>query len=59
VLVIHGTYDRISPHAAGEEATRLTGGALATLTGSGHIPNVRDPVKVNLLLRDFVGRLAS
>jgi pimeloyl-ACP methyl ester carboxylesterase len=59
VLVIHGTHDRIAPHAAGEEAARLTGGTLATLTGSGHIPNVRDPVKVNLLLRDFVERLAS
>jgi pimeloyl-ACP methyl ester carboxylesterase len=59
VLVIHGTHDRIAAHAAGEEAARLTGGTLATLAGSGHIPNVRDPVKVNLLLRDFVGGLAS
>jgi pimeloyl-ACP methyl ester carboxylesterase len=59
VLVIHGTKDRIAAHAAGVEAARLTGGALATLAGSGHIPNVRDPVKVNLLLSDFVGRLAS
>jgi pimeloyl-ACP methyl ester carboxylesterase len=59
VLVIHGTMDRISPYATGEEAARLSGGTLATLAGSGHIPNVRDPVKVNLLLRDFVGRLAS
>jgi pimeloyl-ACP methyl ester carboxylesterase len=59
VLVVHGTHDRIVPHAAGAEAARLTGGSLATLEGSGHIPNVRDPVKVNLLLRDFVERLAS
>jgi pimeloyl-ACP methyl ester carboxylesterase len=58
VLVIHGRKDRISPHAAGVEAARLSGGALATLEGSGHIPNVRDPVKVNLLLRDFVERVA-
>jgi pimeloyl-ACP methyl ester carboxylesterase len=59
VLVIHGTHDRVTAHAAGEEAARLTGGALASLSGSGHIPNVRDPVKVNLLLRDFVDRVAS
>jgi pimeloyl-ACP methyl ester carboxylesterase len=59
VLVIHGTNDRISPHSAGAEAASLTGGTLVTLTGSGHLPNVRDPVKVNLLLREFVGRLAS
>ena len=58
VLVIHGTHDRIAAYASGEEAARLTGGALATLVGSGHIPNVRDPVKVNLLLRDFLGRVA-
>ncbi|HEU4915911.1 MAG TPA: alpha/beta hydrolase [Acidimicrobiia bacterium] len=59
VLVIHGTGDRIAPYTAGEEAARLTDGTLAALAGSGHIPNVRDPVKVNLLLRDFVDRLAS
>jgi pimeloyl-ACP methyl ester carboxylesterase len=59
VLVIHGSKDRISPHAAGHEAARLTGGALVTLTGSGHIPNVRDPVKVNLLLRRFIDEVAS
>lgn len=54
VLVIHGTRDRIAPHTAGEEVGRLTGGTLASLTGSGHFPHVRDPVKVNLLLREFV-----
>ena len=31
-----------------------TGGRLVLLEGSGHAPHVRDPVKVNLLLRDFV-----
>ena len=56
--MIHGTKDRIAAHAAGVEAARLAGGTLATLVGSGHIPNVRDPVKVNLLLRDFVERVA-
>jgi hypothetical protein len=29
------------------------------MEASGHIPNVRDPVKVNLALRDFVERVAS
>ena len=33
---------------------RLTGGALVSLEGSGHSPHARDPVKVNLLLRDFI-----
>jgi pimeloyl-ACP methyl ester carboxylesterase len=57
-LVIHGTSDRIQPHRIGEEAARLSEGALVSMAGSGHMPNVRDPVKVNLVLRDFVERLS-
>jgi pimeloyl-ACP methyl ester carboxylesterase/predicted glycosyltransferase len=56
VLVIHGTDDAIRPHDVGAALAELTGGALVTLEGSGHIPLARDPVKVNLLLRDFVER---
>ena len=59
VLVIHGTADRIQSHRVGEEAARLSGGSLVSLEGAGHMPNVRDPVKVNLLLRDFVEGLAA
>ena len=33
---------------------RATGGALVTLEGSGHLPEARDPVRVNLLLHDFL-----
>jgi len=58
-LVIHGTKDRISPHARGERAAELSRGELLAMEGSGHIPNVRDPVKVNRALRDFVERVAS
>lgn len=57
-LVIHGTRDRIQPHAVGSELARLTGGTLVSLEGSGHLPNVRDPVKVNLLIRGFVEGLS-
>jgi pimeloyl-ACP methyl ester carboxylesterase len=57
VLVIHGSDDRIRPHDSGEALAELTGGALVTLEGAGHIPLARDPVKVNLLLRDSVERL--
>jgi pimeloyl-ACP methyl ester carboxylesterase len=38
-------------------AARLTGGTLLSMAGSGHMPNVRDPVKVNLALRDFIERV--
>ena len=52
-LIIHGKEDRIRPHATGAALAELTGGRLVTFEGSGHGPHVRDPVKVNLLLRDF------
>ena len=53
VLVIHGRDDAIRSHSTGAELAELTGGTLVTLDGSGHAPHARDPVKVNLLLRDF------
>ena len=54
VLVIHGDEDAISPHARGEALAKATRGALVTMAGSGHFPHVRDPVQVNLAIRDFV-----
>jgi pimeloyl-ACP methyl ester carboxylesterase/predicted glycosyltransferase len=55
-LVVHGAEDRISPLARSELLCELTGGSLATLDGAGHIPLVRDPVQVNLLIADFAER---
>jgi predicted glycosyltransferase len=57
VLVIHGDEDAVRPHAVGARLAELTGGELATIEGGGHAPHVRDPVKVNLLLREFIARL--
>jgi pimeloyl-ACP methyl ester carboxylesterase/predicted glycosyltransferase len=54
VLVIQGSDDRISGRDRGIALAAATGGRLVTLEGSGHAPHVRDPVKVNLLIRDFV-----
>jgi pimeloyl-ACP methyl ester carboxylesterase len=54
VLVIHGREDGIRPHADGEELARASGARLITIEGGGHIPNARDPVRVNLAIRDFV-----
>jgi pimeloyl-ACP methyl ester carboxylesterase/predicted glycosyltransferase len=54
VLVIHGDEDAIAPHSRGARLAELTGGTLVTIQGGGHIPNARDPVKVNLLLKEFV-----
>lgn len=57
-LVVHGTDDRVHPYQVGVEAARISGGPLVSLAGSGHAPPLRDPVRFNLLLRDFVERVA-
>jgi pimeloyl-ACP methyl ester carboxylesterase len=57
VLVVHGDDDQISPARRGRSLAEATGGALVVLEGAGHIPMARDPVKVNLLLREFVESL--
>ena len=54
VLVIQGTEDAITGMSRGIALAEATGGELVLLEGSGHGPHVRDPVQVNLLLRDFV-----
>lgn len=59
VLLIHGTDDYIVPIAVSEELARITGAELVTLKGSGHIPLAREPVKVNLLIKDFVDRVTA
>lgn len=57
MLVLHGDNDAVSPHARGVALAEATGGTLVTLEGSGHLPQARDPVKVNLRLHQFLGRL--
>jgi pimeloyl-ACP methyl ester carboxylesterase/predicted glycosyltransferase len=54
VLVIHGSDDAVRPCASGARLAELANGALTVLDGCGHLPHARDPVKVNLILRDFI-----
>ena len=54
VLVIHGDDDEIVSVDNGATLAQLTGGRLLTMEGSGHGPHGRDPVTVNLALRDFL-----
>jgi pimeloyl-ACP methyl ester carboxylesterase/predicted glycosyltransferase len=54
VLVIHGDGDAITSVTRGAALAEQTGGELVVLEGSGHAPHIRDPVKVNLLLREFI-----
>jgi pimeloyl-ACP methyl ester carboxylesterase len=53
VLVIHGTQGAVRSCAEGEALARCTGCALVTLVGAGHFPHARDPVRVNLLIKQF------
>jgi pimeloyl-ACP methyl ester carboxylesterase/predicted glycosyltransferase len=54
VLVLHGTEDQIRTPASGAALAELCRGTLVSLEGSGHAPHARDPVRVNLLLRDLI-----
>jgi pimeloyl-ACP methyl ester carboxylesterase len=56
VLVVHGTDDAVRGYYEGEALARCTGGALVTLAGAGHFPHERDPVRVNLLIKQFADR---
>lgn len=59
VLVISGSLDRCQNPLRAPIVADLTGGDLVIFEGSGHLPMARDPVKVNLLLRDFVRRVGE
>ncbi len=54
VLVIQGTQDAIVGAARGAAVAKAIPSArLVTLDGSGHGPHLRDPVRMNLIIRDF------
>jgi pimeloyl-ACP methyl ester carboxylesterase len=57
VLVVHGDQDGIVPYQTGVAVADWTGGQMVTIHGGGHAPNARDPVRANLLIRDFAESL--
>lgn len=57
-LVVHGTEDHLLPFEAGKRVAELTGGELAAFHGNGHAPHIKEPVRFNLLLRDFIERVS-
>jgi len=59
VMVIQGADDLVTGSSRGIALAEATGGELVLMEGSGHGPHARDPVKVNLLLREFMGRLGG
>jgi pimeloyl-ACP methyl ester carboxylesterase/predicted glycosyltransferase len=58
VFVMHGTDDRIRPHAIGNRLAELTGGSIMLVEGGGHALPARDPVLVNREIRAFVEQVA-
>jgi pimeloyl-ACP methyl ester carboxylesterase len=56
--VIHGTADALCKTGRGRALAEALGSRLVLLEGSGHGPHVRDPVRVNLLIHEFVESLS-
>ncbi|SHN43398.1 alpha/beta hydrolase [Cryptosporangium aurantiacum] len=56
-LVVHGEEDRVIPARVGERLADLLGAEYVPIVGGGHLPLVRDPVRINLLLHDFADRV--
>ena len=54
VLVITGSLDQCQDPERSTVVAQLTGGTHVVIEGAGHLPQARDPVRVNLLLRDFL-----
>jgi predicted glycosyltransferase len=59
VVVVHGTDDHIVPFEWGVRLSELTGATFVRMDHSGHAPQARQPVQINLLLREFAERLAG
>jgi pimeloyl-ACP methyl ester carboxylesterase len=57
-LVIHGTADALCKTGRGRALAEALGSRLVLLESSGHGPHVRDPVRVNLLIHEFVESLS-
>jgi pimeloyl-ACP methyl ester carboxylesterase len=53
VLVIHGEHDKITSPRDGRALARLSHGRLEVIGGAGHLPHLRKPVQVNLVLQQF------
>lgn len=59
VLAVHGDRDGIIPYSHGVAMAELLDVGLVTLEGGGHLPSLGDPVRLNLLVREFVDSLGD
>lgn len=56
-LIIHGTDDRVIPFENSRDVqATIPGAELVAIEGGGHASSVRDPVKVNHLIHEFLDR---
>ncbi|MEX1171177.1 MAG: alpha/beta hydrolase, partial [Chloroflexota bacterium] len=58
-LVIHGGDDAVSPVERSKRLAEAIDGRLAILDGAGHCSGNRDPVRFDLLIREFADSLAD
>jgi predicted glycosyltransferase len=59
VFVVHGDEDAVVPYETGVALARWTGAELVTFHGGGHAPTMREPVRTNLLIREFAERVTG
>jgi UDP:flavonoid glycosyltransferase YjiC (YdhE family) len=59
ILVVQGDLDNCQPFERGLALAELTGAEHVCITGAGHLPNARHPVRVNLLIHEFASRVGS
>jgi len=56
-LVVHSRDDAVTSVSRGRELAAALDAELVVLEGSGHLPHARDPVRFNLIVRDFIDRV--
>jgi len=56
-LVVHGDLDQCQSIDRGRSLAEVTGSELVVFEGVGHAPQAREPVRFNLLIKDFVDRV--
>jgi pimeloyl-ACP methyl ester carboxylesterase len=57
VVVVHGSEDRQMSYTYGIALAEALGAEMVLLEGCAHAPHLRDPVRVNRLLYEFIGSL--
>lgn len=59
VVIVHGDRDHCQPVDRARRLSEITGAPLHVLAGADHLTPARHPVRVNLIIRDFVTALEA